>query len=439
MKSRDRLIRKGIHLLTGLLVLYLSFVVHKQVLLYLITGGTVFAFATFNYRRFALLHKTSGASLGTLFYPLGVLTAHALLYNMPIHYFQISLLTLTVSDTVANLSGQIRPGNQYFRAFREEKSLYGVLGFGISAFLIFWNLLPPSHLNFSAYVVLAILLSITFEVVSYKGSDNFSIPVGSALFFLIMERHEGSLFFLIAVILFSAGGAWLLYRISLLTRHAAVVVYFMGVYFFGVLGLSWTLPLLAFFLSSVILTRFHDRFRGKVRLASRRNAWQVLANGLWAILASAAYLVFREPMLIYLYVSLVAAVTADTWASETGPVFHRRCFSLAHGRMRASGVSGGISPAGSLAALAGALGVSILASVLFFGELRWLLVMATGLSGFLASFVDTLLGAFLEGHLDRMKVFGHEGMQEALTPNDLVNLLASLTAPLFFLAIWAFV
>ncbi len=436
MKSRDQLIRKGIHLLTGFLVLFLSFVVHKQVLLFLIAGGTVFAFATFNYQRFALLHKTSGASLGTLFYPLGVLTAHALLYNMPIHYFQISLLILTVSDTVANLTGQIKPGNQHFRAFREEKSLYGVLGFGLSALLIFWWLLPPSQLNFSAYVVLAILLSITFEVVSYKGSDNFSIPVGSALFFLIMERHEGSLVFLIAVILFSAGGAWLLFRMSLLTRHAAVVVYFMGVYFFGVLGLSWTLPLLAFFLSSVVLTRFHDRFRGKVRPASRRNAWQVLANGLWAILASAAYLVFREPVLIYLYISIVAAVTADTWASEIGPVIHRRCFSLAHGRMLTSGVSGGISLAGTLASMAGSFGVSLMALHLFFGTIEWPLLLVLTLAGFMACFVDTLLGAFVEEKLEQMAVFRTEGMKEALTPNDIVNLLGSLSAPAFFMALW---
>ena len=80
------------------------------------------------------------------------------------------------------------------------------------------------------------------------------------------------------------------------------------------------------------------------------------------------------------------------------------------------------------------------------------MVIILTLSGFLASFIDSLLGAFVEPHLKEMKYFRNETNQsrnkvnqpmrerkqpisqkDRLTPNDLVNLLASMTAPLFFL------
>ncbi len=440
MSLKNRLIRKSIHLFTGLAIFMLTLFLEKQVLLFLIAAGSLFALATFPMRRFRMVHRTDDASMGTLFYPLGIITAFILLYNHPLHYFQISLLILTVSDTAANLTGQIKSGNIYFNMFREEKSLYGVLGFAITAFLIFCLLLPPHTIHLHAYIILAILLAITFEVISYKGSDNFSIPVGSALFFLIMERYEGSLPLLLLVVLLCATGAVFFFRMGWLTKQAAVVVYFLAIYFLGVLGVNWLLPVLAFFFTSVMLTRVNTSLKGRQSSANRRNSWQVLANIFWAILVSAAYLITGDERLPYLFIALIAAVTADTWASEAGPVFHRRSFSVGEWCWRESGVSGGISLAGSMAGLTGALLIAALSVYLFDGRLNAGLVLMLGMAGFLSSFVDTLLGAFAEPHMERLAMFRkQQGKTEALNPNDLVNLLGSLTAPLFFLLLLALV
>lgn len=420
-------------MLTGLAILLLSFWLEKKTLFFIILSGSVFAFATYNYRRFRMLHKTADTSLGTLFYPLGVITAFLLLYNKPIQFFQISILILTVSDTAANIAGQVRPGNIYFNAFKEEKSLYGVLSFGLTAFLVFRLFLPETDFRLSTYVLLAILLAITFEVVSYKGSDNFSIPVGSALFFMMIDHFEGNLLFLILVLILSAVASWFFHHRGLLTKNGSLVTYFMGLYFLGVLGWSWTLPMIAFFVTSVFFTGLHARLKKKGRSANRRNAWQVLANGLGATLFSAGFLLLGEPVMVYFFVSVVAAVTADTWASELGPVFHKRCFSLSDFRIRASGVSGGISPMGSLAALAGSFAIVILAAVLFEFSDKPILMIAIGLSGFLATFTDTFLGAFVEEKLENMAVFKNHKQTEALSPNDVVNIAGSLSAAVFFL------
>jgi hypothetical protein len=90
MTYQDRLIiRKLIHLSTGLMILILSFVVEKYVLLYMILAGTLFSFLTFNYKKFQILHKTTDASLGTSYYPTGILYAIKLL---KIKIFRVLLL-----------------------------------------------------------------------------------------------------------------------------------------------------------------------------------------------------------------------------------------------------------------------------------------------------------------------------------------------------------
>ncbi|MFW5708300.1 MAG: hypothetical protein ACOC12_10280, partial [Bacteroidota bacterium] len=141
--SRYLIIRKSVHFFTGIAILVLSWLVERDVLLWLIAGGTVFSFATFRYRKFYLLHQTSDASLGTLFYPVGILSAYLLLYRMPMDYFRISLLVLTVSDTLANLIGQIKNGNGRFYVLRDTKSMHGITAFVVATMVILFLLFPP--------------------------------------------------------------------------------------------------------------------------------------------------------------------------------------------------------------------------------------------------------------------------------------------------------
>ncbi len=437
MIPHGQFLRKSIHLLTGAGLLALTYLLERELLLGVIATGTVFSFATYNKRSFRALHKQSGNSLGTLFYPLGVLTAFLLLYRMPVHYFQICLAILVAGDTMAFLAGQLQPGNIRFHALREEKSLFGVLGFAITTFFILFALLPETEFGIPTYVILTIILAINFELISYRGSDNFSIPVGCALYFLIMEFHEGSLGFLIGVVLISLLGSALLYHYRVLSKTGSFATYILGIYFFGVLGISWSIPVLAFFFTSVVFTRIHTARRKKPPLADARNAWQVLANILWALVASAAYLISKHDGFILAYVALIAAVTADTWSSEIGPVFHKRCFSLADMGMRGAGISGGISAAGTLAAIAGALFIAVLSLQAFFGSTNMQLLGMLAASGFLASVADSFLGAYLEPGLQRLAVFKPAARNDTdrLTPNDVVNLLSSASAPVFFLLI----
>jgi uncharacterized protein (TIGR00297 family) len=224
-----------------------------------------------------------------------------------------------------------------------------------------------------------------------------------------------------------------LFRKSILTRYGSIIVHLLGIFYFGVLGWAWSIPVVLFFFSSVLFTKINGLVYGKAPETNTRNAWQVFANVIFATLSSALYLVTGHDIYIHFYITLVAAVTADTWASELGPVFNRKCFSLADRSIVEAGVSGGISIAGSLAALAGSLIVSATSCYLFFSRVDMSLVIILALAGFAASFVDSLLGAYAEPRMNQFRYFNTPRGTDRLSPNDVVNLTASLSAPLFFL------
>ncbi|TVQ87460.1 MAG: DUF92 domain-containing protein [Bacteroidetes bacterium] len=427
------IIRKLIHLFTGLLIFILTFLLQREVLLWLIVGGSLFSFLTFNYKKFHLLHKTTDASLGTLFYPLGILSSYLILYNMPILYFQTSLLVLAVSDTLANFIGQIKKGNGKVVILHDKKSMHGIMGYVFSAIIIFYIFLPARLTTDVFFMATLVFLAVVFEVVSWRGSDNFTIPVGLAILLKVSQTQQPDFLFLFGVLLFMTAGSVLLYKWRFLTRFGSFSAWLLGVYLLGVMGWKWFVPVVLFFITSVVFTKIHSGVKKKKKESNGRNAWQVTANILWAVISSALFLITQNEIFIYFFIAFVAAVTADTWASEIGPLFNKRSFSLADFRTHEAGITGGISFFGTFAAITGAFFISSISYVLFFGEWNWAIILLLSFSAFLACFADTLLGTFVEDKLLEMSYFKNRIYPEALTPNDVVNLGGSFTAFAFFL------
>ncbi|MBW6479562.1 MAG: hypothetical protein K0B37_09050, partial [Bacteroidales bacterium] len=196
------IIRKLIHLITGLLIFFLTFLLQREVLLWLIIAGSLFSFLTFNYKKFQLLHKTTDASLGTLFYPVGILSSYLILYNMPILYFQTSLLVLSVSDTLANFIGQIKKGNGRVVILHDKKSMHGIMGYVFSALIIFYIFLPARLTTEVFFMATLIFLAVVFEVASWRGSDNLTIPLGLAIVLKTSQTQQPDYLFLLGVLVF---------------------------------------------------------------------------------------------------------------------------------------------------------------------------------------------------------------------------------------------
>lgn len=199
--------------------------------------------------------------------------------------------------------------------------------------------------------------------------------------------------------------AW---RAKTLSRSGAVVAFVLGTVVFGMGGWQWSVILLGFFISSSGLSRFLKKRKQtldeKFSKGSERDFGQVLANGGTAGLCVLAQLVFPGSSLPWVaFAASLAAVNADTWATELGVLSQVAPRLITTGKKVERGTSGGVSGWGSLAAFLGALFIAILAVLVWPGSagqpslVNQLIRLAViSLAGLLGSMVDSLLGATLQ-------------------------------------------
>ncbi len=187
------------------------------------------------------------------------------------------------------------------------------------------------------------------------------------------------------------------FRAGALTRDGAVAAILVGsAVLFGA-GWSGAAMLAAFFVSSTVVGRV-ALARGKASdpEAERRNARQVLANG--AAAALGALLERQAPGLgRWIVCGALATAAADTWATSIG-AFSRTDPRRIVGRQRVpKGSSGGVSPLGTLAALAGAATVAVSGGLTGGGVP---LLVAGVFIGFGGMLLDSLLGAVMQGRFE---------------------------------------
>lgn len=169
------------------------------------------------------------------------------------------------------------------------------------------------------------------------------------------------------------------YRRGSLSRSGILGAVVTGTTIFAFGGWIAGLLLIAFFISSSRLSHFRERDARKRSAAEsfdkggQRDIGQALANGGAAtVLAVLSWVAFEAGALAWataLFAALIgalAAATADTWATELGVLSARPPRLITRPtRVVPPGTSGGITPAGTLAALAGAsfIGLTYLALV----------------------------------------------------------------------------
>jgi uncharacterized protein (TIGR00297 family) len=182
--------------------------------------------------------------------------------------------------------------------------------------------------------------------------------------------------------------AW---RAGALSAGGAVAAATVGTATFGALGVPGAAVLFAFFLTSVGLSRYR-RERKRTLLADvgktgARDAAQVLANG--GIAAACALLaLWVDHRFAAAFAGAFAAATADTWGTELGSLAAGSPRSIVNGRQVNVGLSGGITLPGTLAEVAGALFVALVACA---GGFHSFVAIAAG--GVAGAFADSLLGA----------------------------------------------
>ncbi len=224
----------------------------------------------------------------------------------------------------------------------------------------------------------------------------------------------------------------------------AVIV---GTLTFGFGGWAWGLTLIAFFITSSLLSHYKEQIKEqraaeKFEKGGRRDVWQTLANGGLGALCALAYAATGEPIaLLAAFAGLMATVTADTWATELGVLSPHQPRLITSGREVAPGTSGGVSIFGTSASALGALligGVFWLFTLLEQGSAPLWIIPAALLGGVAGSLADSFMGAtgqaiyaYPDGRETERRI-ARDGRPTTFLRgwpwlnNDLVNLISSI-------------
>jgi uncharacterized protein (TIGR00297 family) len=202
--------------------------------------------------------------------------------------------------------------------------------------------------------------------------------------------------FLLAILI-----AYLAFRVHSLNKSGAIAAAFTGTIIFGIGGWQWAILLLTFFITSSALSRaFKKRKQGldeKFSKGHERDAGQVFGNGGIATAFAALHFFFpNEPWPWFGFAAALAAVNADTWATELGvlnPNPPRMITNLT--KVVEKGTSGGISLIGTFASLAGSALIGILAASLH-PRPDFVSIFIITLSGFAGAIFDSFLGATVQ-------------------------------------------
>ncbi len=204
--------------------------------------------------------------------------------------------------------------------------------------------------------------------------------------------------FLLALIV-----AYAAYRFHSLNKSGAIAATVVGTVIFGIGGWQWAVLLLTFFITSSGLSRLFKRRKEdlseKFSKGHERDAGQVFGNGGLATLFAALHAFYPGSLLLWIgFAASLAAVNADTWATELGvlnPTPPRLITNLS--KRVEKGTSGGISLWGTVAALLGSTVIAIPAALFSptatLTTADYLLITAAGLAG---SLFDSLLGATVQ-------------------------------------------
>ena len=207
--------------------------------------------------------------------------------------------------------------------------------------------------------------------------------------------------FLIAALI-----SYLAYRAHSLDKSGALAATVMGTMIFGAGGWQWAFLLMAFFITSSALSRAFKRrkqsLNEKFSKGSERDAAQVFGNGGVATAFVLLHAISPESSVAWVgFAASLAAVNADTWATEVGVLNPSPPRVITDLRRRVEkGTSGGVSLLGTGASLLGSALIGILATMLNPSKPLvmdpWLLATLITLAGLGASLFDSFLGATVQ-------------------------------------------
>lgn len=405
--GKPEITRKIVHVTTGLFILITPFVFdssHPILAIALI-------FIPLNYTAvkielFKSMHATERKSYGTIYYPISFFILTLLLWDNYKVILITSILILALADAMAAIVGtNVRQPRRYTFG-GEQKSIEGSVTMFITSFVIvvtclnLLSFIDSIDVSFAYSLWIAFITAViasTCESVSYKGSDNLTVPLGAAFtMHFMLTNGAGNVGFTIGIIL-ALLIAIVSYRIKFLSGGGAVGTFLLGVVVFGIGGWKFSLPILTFFILSSVLSKMGKKRKQKLsekfQKSSQRDLWQVMANGGIAGFAVLIWNYFPGEFWYYLFVASVAAANSDTWGTEIGVFSKIKPRNILNFKSVPVGSSGGITPLGTLGALMGSLVIALTGAIYINNAFIVFIIFVAGFSG---SIIDSIFGATVQ-------------------------------------------
>jgi len=406
--------RKFVHIALGVPIFLAPFLIHRALPAIMAS----FFFAVFDLAAVkkgwfpAVIGEKN--NYGTVFYPVSFLILAALAWERHPALAVVPMIILAFADGAAAVAGGFFRRSHDYVLLQEKKSWEGTATMfvvsllavliGLTVYGSAGKMALPAFPKLIWISLLTALVATAAEAVSRNGSDNLTVPLlsGAVLYFLLQSGFPGLRQMTVAVLASGVVGG-LSYRQQFLTAGGTGVMFIFGVLIFGIGGIVWSIPIVVFFLFSSVLSKLRENKNSREISAegkgSRRDEYQVLANGGVAVFLLLIHLILRYNILFMLYLATLAAATADTWATEIGMWLGKEPRLITSGKKVARGISGGVTLAGSLGALMGSCLLvlsGVLAQSIAGAKISGKVAILLALTGFLASLVDSLLGATVQ-------------------------------------------
>ncbi len=407
--------RKLVHILTGILVFFTPyFFISNRSLIWMAVIFIIVNYIGVKTGSLKGMHEGTRKSYGTVFYPITFLLLVIICWPNYKSVLMISMLILALSDAGAAIVGENLKNPHTYRLGMDKKSFEGSLimffiTLGICIFLL--PLVAPIDgytISLPTAIWIGLVTSLVatiLEAFSSSGSDNITAPLGAAFIisFMLNQPTGASLQFSIGVGL-GILIAFLSYWTHILTTSGCVSTFLLAMLIYGLGGWRWTVPIFTFFIISSVLSKLGKKYKSQFdrifEKSSKRNIGQVLANGSVAGITILANYFFPNPIWYFLYLGSLAAVTADTWATEIGIFSRIPPRSMRNFEKVPPGTSGGITPLGTLFSLLGSCTIVLsgwivtpISNRTAFTPFLFTIIV---LGGFLANLVDSLLGATIQ-------------------------------------------
>ncbi|MGP6206857.1 DUF92 domain-containing protein [Cuniculiplasma sp. SKW3] len=193
--------------------------------------------------------------------------------------------------------------------------------------------------------------------------------------------------------------------------------------------ITWLLLLIVFAISSHLVTKYRFDYKKSHKYQEGERGERKISNVIYAgsigiVIAIANFVSpFKFPYFL-LFAAAFAAITADTFGSEIGTL-DSKTYMITTLKRTTTGINGGISLLGELAALTGSLIIAICYSLMSVNRIIVYDLISITIAGFLSCQIDSILGA----------VFENKGKLSKGQVNFIASLSSVLIALPFFLVI----